>query len=459
VSRRRAFSAGRAPAAWLRDLERAVRGISALRRAGAWLPALASVRPRLLERAGWDAGLGDMTARPAGPVREARPARARPAATAASGTLAGGAGGAPGAPRAAAGRAAAGGPPAFAPRPPGPPAGEGGNSARRPFARWSDPVAAVLPAVPSPSDPGGRGPAPRGARPPVARPIAGPLPAEVAGIDPAALPRRADPVFLEALAARAPHRPAGTADAPPRARRPSAGAWSPPAGRGEETLPAPAGVSPGSASPAAPAASEARPDEARWGERVVRGAARRLPAGAEGHASMESTIAAQWDAPLSAPTVTAGWLAALAAPGSGRTGREPSGAPERVPRERGAGERPKAAAPSAESAASVRFAGLAPSAASAALPAAALGAPAEHAAGVREAVLAPPRFPRLAGDTPGAEDGPAAAGWPHPALPGAAGVRLPPAPPEGRAGEDLGELACRIKTILDDEARRFGIDV
>lgn len=45
-----------------------------------------------------------------------------------------------------------------------------------------------------------------------------------------------------------------------------------------------------------------------------------------------------------------------------------------------------------------------------------------------------------------------------PVLPGAAAVRLPSPPMDG-AGEDLSVLARQIKRILDDEARRFGIDV
>jgi hypothetical protein len=77
-----------------------------------------------------------------------------------------------------------------------------------------------------------------------------------------------------------------------------------------------------------------------------------------------------------------------------------------------------------------------------------------RAGGVR-----PARLPPLEG-TDGGRKGTATIPPPlQSTVPGAAAVRLPGAPEEGGAGEDLGELARRIKTILDDEARRFGIDV
>lgn len=154
--------------------------------------------------------------------------------------------------------------------------------------------------------------------------------------------------------------------------------------------------------------------------------------------ALAAALPAQWDAPLAEPDVSAAWLAERAAR------RVESAGPGAPP-----ARRATAAADGAQPASAPR-----PRPA----PVAAL---ADAVDAFTPSLVTSPAVP--AGD---------AMGWaPVPALPreaehgaalvlpGAAAVRLPSAPMDGGAGEDLGELARQIKRILDDEARRFGIDV
>jgi hypothetical protein len=194
----------------------------------------------------------------------------------------------------------------------------------------------------------------------------------------------------------------------------------------------------------------------RWIERAAARAARGLAAGLDPGAEATTALAEQWGAPIAAPPVTTEWLAGLAAP------RVVPDAAAGTPTRRATGGGAHAGHPSAE-AVSGSWArdGIAPWPVEPAPPADAEpgdDAPPPHPADqARVGTVRPARLPPLPPERGGGHPAAAAPAPFH--VPGAAAVRLPGAPDEDGAGEDLGELARRIKTILDDEARRFGIDV
>jgi hypothetical protein len=453
--RRRPFAGGRAPAAWARAMERAAAGLPALMRACAWVGPLASARPRLLGRGAWDEGLAALAGRaPRAAAPDAAPrvsrrasGHAEPLATPSSSPLA-----PVRDPRRASSAAAD-------PLPPSP------RRPRAPFDGLDDVgrSGAVSIPVPGRSRPAStvssagsessrvpRPPSPDDTRP-GRRPV-----------DPLALPRQADPGFLAALATRAAAKANGTAvDRGDAVRRPSSDRTADTAtvenGRRRMPIPPlPDRPSIRRPAPAVGSGEEAKRASAEWIDRIAKKAIRRLSEARPDAASDVGALAEEWESPLAAPVVAAGWLAELAGPRA--AARSPSGEGRKSsPEPRSTTPPPSdtrtraTAHPPSDRRSTARWTPEAGTMADA--PPAGPDAPDFARAGA----VRPARLPKL----PGVEDGGTRTVSPETpvAVPGAEAVRLPPAPDEGGAGEELGELARRIKTILDDEARRFGIDV
>ncbi len=399
------LSGGRAPRAWLRRTARAVAPIHGLRRASAWLGELAGVRPRLREEPLFGrslAGLAGRESPPAGQPAAPRPGRAR------SGSPGGG-------------------------EPRGPRPEESPRPARRPGKAFPRPSAAApgaspsgvpssgtsSPDVPSPAVEAGESPVPTAP----ARRAPEPL-----HLDPRAgrdlLARHAGPVpvLSGATPPQAPLRPAAT------------------------PLPA---------APAPRTGREWLRDLARRGARALRRdlsraagerAPRESPATGRTPGSSVSVPAAEpWSTPLQGERAPADLLRQWAVPSRGpaapsQAARSPE--PPRTPRPSIPIPVPAGEAPA-----------LPPAAPTPPLPgpAGAVAIPTADDGGLSLSGLLDAALPPLLPSRDFVPPSP----WKAPAQAPAAVGR-----PEAEAAEeDLGRLAANLKRILDEDARRHGIDV